>query len=67
MRVRRAINLNRACPIPRVSPGSRRADHLGFQGVAKGSTTVTIPNLLVRNAQGQPIFSGSPQMTINVK
>ena len=38
-----------------------------FQGVAKGSTTVTVPNLTVRNAQGQVVFSGSPQMTINVK
>ena len=33
-----------------------------FQAVAKGSTTVTVPNLTVRNAQGQVVFSGSPQV-----
>ena len=40
---------------------------LVFQAVAKGSTTVTIPNLTVRNAQGQVVFSGSPRLTISVK
>ena len=38
-----------------------------FQAVAKGSSTVTVPNLTVRNSQGQVVYSGSPQMTITVK
>jgi hypothetical protein len=28
---------------------------------------VTVPGLTVRNSQGQVVFSGSPQMTVNVK
>ena len=61
-----AMNLNRLPNSPGVS-GSGVLTTLIFQGVAKGSTTVTVPNLTVRNAQGQVVFSGSPQMTINVK
>jgi hypothetical protein len=60
------MNLNRLPNTPGVS-GSGVLATLNFQAVAKGSTTVTIPNLTVRNAQGQAVFSGSPQMTINVK
>jgi hypothetical protein len=61
-----AMNLNRLPNSPGVS-GSGVLTTLVFQGVAKGSTTVTVPNLTVRNAQGQVVFSGSPQVTINVK
>jgi general secretion pathway protein D len=61
-----AMNLNRLPNSPGVS-GSGVLTTLVFQGVAKGSTRVTVPNLTVRNAQGQVVFSGSPQMTINVK
>ena len=61
-----AMNLNRLPNTPGVS-GSGVLTTLIFQAVAKGSTTVTVPNLTVRNAQGQVVFSGSPQMTINVK
>jgi general secretion pathway protein D len=61
-----AMNLNRLPNSPGVS-GSGVLTTLIFQGVAKGSTRVTVPNLTVRNAQGQVVFSGSPQMTINVK
>jgi general secretion pathway protein D len=61
-----AMNLNRLPNTPGVS-GSGVLATLIFQAVAKGSTTVTVPNLTVRNAQGQVVFSGSPQMTINVK
>jgi general secretion pathway protein D len=61
-----AMNLNRLPNTPGVS-GSGVLATLIFQSVAKGSTTVTVPNLTVRNAQGQVVFSGSPQMTINVK
>ncbi len=61
-----AMNLNRLPNVPGVS-GSGVLATLMFQAVAKGSTTVTVPNLTVRNTQGQVIFSGSPQVTINVK
>jgi general secretion pathway protein D len=61
-----AMNLNRLPNTPGVS-GSGVLTTLIFQAVAKGSTTVTIPNLTVRNSQGQVVFSGSPRMTINVK
>jgi general secretion pathway protein D len=61
-----AMNLNRLPNTPGVS-GSGVLTTLTFQAIAKGSTTVTVPNLTVRNAQGQVVFSGSPQMTINVK
>jgi general secretion pathway protein D len=61
-----AMNLNRLPNTPGVS-GSGVLATLIFQAVAKGSTTVTVPNLTVRNAQGQVVFSGSPQMTITVK
>jgi general secretion pathway protein D len=61
-----AMNLSRLPNTPGVS-GSGVLTTLIFQAVAKGSATVTIPNLTVRNSQGQVVFSGSPQMTINVK
>jgi general secretion pathway protein D len=61
-----AINLNRLPGTTGVS-GSGVLATMIFQGVAKGSTTVTIPNLTVRNSQGQVVFTGTPQMTITVK
>ncbi|MEO8372483.1 MAG: hypothetical protein ABI806_25070, partial [Candidatus Solibacter sp.] len=61
-----AMNLNRLPNSPGVS-GSGVLTTLIFQAVAKGSTTVTVPNLTVRNAQGQTVFSGSPSVVINVK
>jgi general secretion pathway protein D len=61
-----AMNLNRLPATPGVS-GSGVLTTLTFQGIGKGSTTVTVPNLTVRNTQGQIVFSGSPQITISVK
>jgi general secretion pathway protein D len=61
-----AVNLNRLPGTPGASGSGVLANFI-FQAVAKGTTTVTIPNLTVRNSQGQVVFSGSPQMTINVK
>jgi len=40
---------------------------LTFQAVAPGTTTISIPNLQVRNTQQQAVFSGSPQMAVTVK
>ena len=61
-----AMNLNRLPNTAGVS-GSGVLTTLSFQAIAKGSTTVTVPGLTVRNSQGQVVFSGSPQMTVNVK
>src|ERR1035437_8507023 len=61
-----AMNLSRLPDTPGVS-GTGVLTTLIFQAVAKGSTTVTIPNLTVRNTQGQVVFSGSPRLTISVK
>src|ERR1017187_5100835 len=61
-----AMNLSRLPDTPGVS-GTGVLTTLVFQAVAKGSTTVTIPNLTVRNTQGQVVFSGSPRLTISVK
>jgi general secretion pathway protein D len=61
-----AMNLNRLPNTAGVS-GSGVLTTLSFQALAKGSTTVTVPGLTVRNSQGQVVFSGSPQMTVNVK
>jgi general secretion pathway protein D len=61
-----AINLSR-------TPGSTGVSGSGvlvtmiFQAIAPGSTTVRIPNLTVKDAQGQVVASGMPQMVINVK
>ena len=61
-----AVNLNRLPGTPGAS-GSGVLGTLVFQAVAKGTTTVTVPNFTVRNSQGQVVFSGTPQMTITVK
>jgi hypothetical protein len=38
-----------------------------FQAIAPGSTTVRVPNLTVKDAQGTVVASGMPQMVINVR
>ncbi len=40
---------------------------LNFQAVGKGSTVVTVPNLTVRNSQGAPVATGSPQLNVTVR
>lgn len=40
---------------------------LTFQAVGKGTTAVTIPGMIVRNSQGSPAASGSPQASITIK
>ena len=61
-----AVNLNRLPNTPGVSGTGVLATFI-FQAVAKGSTTVSLPSVTVRNSQGQVIFSGSPQTVITVK
>ncbi|HXB67530.1 MAG TPA: cohesin domain-containing protein [Candidatus Acidoferrales bacterium] len=60
------INLNRQ-PGTAGSSGSGVLVTLIFQGVAVGSSTVTIPVFGVRNSQGQIVASGSPSIGITVK
>ena len=61
-----AITLNR-------TPGSAGVSGSGvlvtmiFQAVGQGSSAVRIPNLMVKDAQGQVVASGMPQTVINVK
>jgi len=38
-----------------------------FQAVGRGPATVTIPNLTIRNSQGQVISTSSPSLAVNVK
>lgn len=40
---------------------------LVFQTVARGTTTVTLPELSWRNSQGETVVSGSPQVSVNIK
>jgi hypothetical protein len=61
-----AIQLNRL-PGSSGSSGSGIIAILNFQAVAKGSTAVTIPNLMVRNSQGQVVASASPRLMVTVK
>ena len=60
------INLNRQPGTPG-SNGSGVLVTIIFQGVGKGVTNVTIPNLSIRNSQGQVVASGSPSIAVTVK
>lgn len=60
------VQLSRQPGTPGVN-GSGVLVTLTFQAVGKGSTPVFIPNLSVRNSQGQSVADGSPRMTVNVQ
>jgi general secretion pathway protein D len=60
------VQLSRQPGTPGVN-GSGVLVTLSFQAVGKGSTPVFIPNLSVRNSQGQPVADGSPRMTVSVQ
>jgi general secretion pathway protein D len=47
--------------------GSGTLVTLVFQTVARGSTAVTLPELSWRNSRGESVWSGSPQVTVNIK
>jgi general secretion pathway protein D len=61
------IQLNRTPGNPGVTGPAGTLVKLTFQAVAKGTATVTLPNLTVRNSQGAPIATGSPQLLVTVK
>jgi general secretion pathway protein D len=60
------IQLSRLPGAPGVS-GSGVLVNLNFQAVGRGTTNVTIPNLTLGNAQGQPLAVSNPQLTVNVR
>ncbi|HLH16760.1 MAG TPA: cohesin domain-containing protein [Bryobacteraceae bacterium] len=60
------IQLGRQPGSPGVN-GSGVLVTLNFQAVGKGATAVSVPNLTVRNSKGQPVASGTPQMTVTVQ
>jgi general secretion pathway protein D len=47
--------------------GSGTLVTMQFQAVGRGETIVTIPQVSVRNSHGQPVASGSPQLTVNIQ
>ncbi|HYW44603.1 MAG TPA: cohesin domain-containing protein, partial [Bryobacteraceae bacterium] len=61
-----AIQLNRMPGTPGVN-GSGVLVTMTFQAVGRGTTVVSVPNLSVRNSQGQVIATASPQLAVNVK
>jgi general secretion pathway protein D len=61
-----AVQLNRQPGTPGVN-GAGILAVLTFQAVGRGSTTVTAPNLIVRNSKGQPVSSGSPRVAVSVQ
>ncbi|HEY7386869.1 MAG TPA: cohesin domain-containing protein [Bryobacteraceae bacterium] len=60
------VQLTRPPGAPAAS-GAGTLVNLVFQAVGRGVTSVTIPNLTITGAQGQPVLGGSPQVTVNVK
>jgi general secretion pathway protein D len=60
------IQLNRQPGTPGVS-GSGVLVTLNFTTLARGLTVVNLPNLAVRNSQGQPVAGGAPQLSISVR
>jgi len=40
---------------------------LQFQALGRGNSTITLPNLTVRNSQGQPIATATPQIAVTTR
>lgn len=47
--------------------GSGSIVTLVFQAVGHGDTVITVPQLVLRNSQSQPILTASPQINVSVK
>ncbi|HWD00282.1 MAG TPA: cohesin domain-containing protein [Candidatus Sulfopaludibacter sp.] len=60
------IQLNRLPGNPGVTGPAGTLVKLTFQAIGKGTATVSIPNLTVRNSQGATIARGNPQLTVTV-
>ena len=61
------LQLNRQPGSPGITAPTGTLVFLNFQAVGKGSTTVSIPSVAVRNSQGQTVASGNAQATVNIK
>lgn len=61
-----AVQLNRQPGTPGVN-GSGPLVTLNFRALAKGNTTVTIPNFTLRNSQGVVITTVTPQLNVTIK
>jgi general secretion pathway protein D len=60
--------LNRPPGLPGVSSPAGVLVKLSFQTLGRGSTTVAIPSISVRDSQGQPIATGNPaDLTIGIR
>jgi general secretion pathway protein D len=60
------VNLNRF-PGAKGVNGSGTLVTLSFQAIGRGTTTVTIPNLSVRDSQSNSLLNTTPSMTVNVR
>jgi len=47
--------------------GSGSIVTLVFQAIGHGDTVITVPQLVLRNSQSQPIVTASPQLNVSVK
>jgi len=47
--------------------GSGTIVTLVFRAIAPGDTVVTVPSLVLRNSQSQPILTATPALTVSVK
>jgi general secretion pathway protein D len=47
--------------------GSGSIVTLVFRAIAHGDTVVTVPSLVLRNSQSQPILTATPALTVSVK
>ena len=47
--------------------GSGSIVTLVFQAVGHGDTVITVPQLVLRNSQSQPILTASPQLAVTIK
>jgi general secretion pathway protein D len=61
------IQLSRQPGSPGITGPAGTLVTLTFTAIGPGTGTVTIPNVSVRNSQGQPLSSGNPQFTVSVK
>ena len=61
-----SIQLNRSPGTPGVTASGVLVT-MSFQAVSPGTATVSIPNLSLRDSQGQVVASASPQLTVTVK
>ena len=60
------VNLNRL-PGSKGVTGSGTLVTLSFQAVGRGTTTVSIPNLTVRDSQGATLTTANPTVTVNIR